>query len=78
MEVAQRRAVTIPDFDSLPHGQVMMTTITALKKENNDGQRHQFIGQVQRVHVVLDDSLIPVRLFSKRMLTVLFPIAVAI
>ena len=78
MEGAQRRAMAIPDFDCAPTRTGVMATITPLEKENYDGQRHQFIGQVQRVNVVLDDSLLPVRLFSERMLTMLFPIAVTV
>ena len=44
MEVAQRRAVTLPDLEPAPARARMMTAIAVFKQETHDGQRRQFIG----------------------------------
>ena len=47
MEVAQRRAVTVPYLEPAPARAVMMTAIAVLNKETHECERRQFIGQVQ-------------------------------
>jgi hypothetical protein len=70
--------MTIPDFESAPTRTKMVASVSVLNEETHDGQRRQIIDQAQGVDVVLDDSLVTVLLFIKRMPTVFFPIAIPI
>ena len=75
---AQLWAVAHANLATTPTGTFMVTAIAMLEEETDRRQRSEGILQAERIHVVAQDALAPMRCFIERMITIFDPEAVPV